>query len=61
VNQEQVALVDLATYLPVIENKIVIEGYGNGGMVLVFFAETQPQINILCTIPSASYYNTTKQ
>jgi predicted peptidase len=60
VNQEQVlALVDLATkYLPVDKNKIVIEGYSNGGNGAWFFAETQPQI-FSAAIPSASYYNTT--
>lgn len=59
-NQEQVlTLIDLAkTYLPVDANKIVVNGYSNGGNGSWFFAETQSEL-FSASIPMASYYNTT--
>lgn len=59
-NQEQVlTLIDLAkTYLPVDANKIVVNGYSNGGNGSWFFAETQPAL-FSAGIPMASHYNTT--
>lgn len=58
-NQEMVlTLVDLArTYLPVDNNKIVVNGYSNGGNGSWFFGETQPSF-FSAAIPMASHYNT---
>jgi len=59
-NQDQVlALIDLVTtFLPVDINKIVVEGYSDGGNAAWFFAETQSGI-FSASVASASYYNTT--
>ena len=47
-----------STFLPVDIDKVVVEGYSDGGNGAWFFAETQPAI-FSASIPSASYYNTT--
>ena len=58
-NQEMVlTLVDLARdYLPVDNNKVVVNGYSNGGNGSWFFAETQASF-FSAGIPMASHYNT---
>ena len=58
-NQQMVlSLVNLAMlYLPVDPDKIVVNGYSNGGNGAWFFAETQPTV-FAAGIPMASSYNT---